>query len=92
MSPWVKPMTVISAWWSSVVDGDMMMAEMDGPTLIRNLRQLAPNLPIIGMTGLSERVNVPPSGDRGALPLLTKPFTAEDILSAVHRELVPKAT
>jgi CheY-like chemotaxis protein len=66
---------------------DMMMPGMDGPTIIRSLRQRTPKLPIIAASG------VPPQGPDGAAAhaavnhFLPKPYSAEALLKAL-RDLV----
>ena len=68
---------------------DMMMPGMDGPALVRAVQQREPRLPILGMTGLAERAG--PKGLEGLdlSELLTKPFTAEVLLVALHHALSP---
>jgi PAS domain S-box-containing protein len=70
---------------------DMMMPGMEGPALVRALRQLEPELPIIGMTGLAERADVK-GVERLRLPkLLIKPFGAVTLLAAVHEALARRS-
>ncbi|MBK8478835.1 MAG: PAS domain S-box protein [Opitutaceae bacterium] len=66
---------------------DMMMPGMDGPALVRALRQLNLRCPILGMTGLSER---PATKEVEALApsvLLSKPLAGPELLAALHRAL-----
>ena len=66
---------------------DMMMAGMDGPKLVKALRQLDAGLPIIGMTGLSERASMK-GMDVLKLPVvLTKPFATVKLLAALSQVL-----
>ena len=66
---------------------DMVMPGMDGPILIRTLRCIAPQLPILGMTGFGERGGLE-KYEALALPaLLIKPFTAEKLLTTLHAVL-----
>jgi PAS domain S-box-containing protein len=67
---------------------DMMMPEMDGPTLVAALRVLDPAVRIVGVTGMSD-----PEGMNGLKTLalsatLTKPFTIGKLLAAI-REALP---
>jgi two-component system, cell cycle sensor histidine kinase and response regulator CckA len=67
----------------AVVVTDMLMPVLDGPTTIRALRKLNPNVRVIGMSGYtSQRMS-------GGMPdlLLQKPFRAPDLLNAIHSML-----
>ena len=55
---------------------DVRMPEMDGGELAATLRQAHPNLPILFMSGF-------PGGSTAAGPLLAKPFTTDQLLSAL---------
>jgi DNA-binding response OmpR family regulator len=60
---------------------------MDGPTLVRLLKQIDPGVRILGMSGLGDQFG-PNSGTPWGLPMfLTKPFTGEKLLVAL-RELL----
>lgn len=66
---------------------DMMMPVMNGPAIVRALRQIDPGLPILGMTGLPERSALK-GFDGLELPcLLTKPFTTEELVRALQQVL-----
>ena len=68
---------------------DMMMPVMNGPAMVAVLRRLAPELPIVGMTGVAERGNVV----EGIAPTqrLVKPFNREELLKLVGRLFVSPA-
>jgi two-component system, cell cycle sensor histidine kinase and response regulator CckA len=66
---------------------DMMMPEMDGPTLVTALRALDPAVRIVGITGMND-----PAGMSGLKMLalaatLANPFTIEKLLTAIHEAL-----
>ena len=65
---------------------DMMMPVMDGPTLARTLGACAPDLPVIGMSGLTTPDEAAEGGARFAA-FLHKPFPADDLLRALDRAL-----
>ena len=70
---------------------DLMMPFMDGVALIRALRTLAPDLPIIASTGLGEKTQL---ADLKALKvgiILHKPYGAETLLRTVHASLHPSS-
>ncbi len=66
---------------------DMMMPVMNGPTMIGRLRSLAPDVAIVGMTGLPERAGVKGLDGLELSSLLTKPFSVDDLLAALDLAL-----
>ncbi len=66
---------------------DMMMPEMDGPSLVRALRHLEPQLPILGMTGVGEKADIKGLETLDLLVLLTKPFNSVTLLGVLHQAL-----
>jgi CheY-like chemotaxis protein len=64
-----------------------MMPGMDGPKLVRALRQLDTRLPILGMTGLVERGAFKGLEGLDSVPLLAKPFEVEKLLVLLHQTL-----
>lgn len=70
-----------------IVVADWMMAPMDGITLTRKIRSdpLSPNqyVPIILMTGFSEKKRVVQARDSGVTEFLVKPFTARDLYKRI---------
>lgn len=74
-----------------VVLTDVVMPFMDGVALVRALRRIEPCARVIATSGLMDD---PDQGAKiselralGVRQFLTKPFTAEDLLFAIHREL-----
>ena len=66
-----------------VVLTDMMMPYMDGPTTIRALQKLNPQVKVIGSSGLSENAKVLLASSAGVKTFLSKPYTAEILLKAI---------
>jgi two-component system, cell cycle sensor histidine kinase and response regulator CckA len=60
---------------------------MDGPTTIRALRQMKPDLKTIMITGLGEDARVAEAKAAGSDLVLSKPFTAEQLLVALKQLL-----
>ena len=73
-----------------VVITDLMMPVMDGPTTIRILRQLDPELPVIGASGMSASEKVGQAMAEGARHFVPKPYTAETLLKILRDVLHPE--
>ena len=70
-----------------LVVSDVVMPEMDGPTLARELRTRIPDLKIIFVSGYAEdafQKNLPEHGQYAFLP---KPFTLKQLVAAVKETL-----
>jgi PAS domain S-box-containing protein len=67
---------------------DMMMPEMDGPTLVAALRVLDPAVKIIGTTGMSDTAGMSGLKALALSAMLAKPFTIEKLFKVV-REALP---
>ncbi len=67
---------------------DMMMPEMDGPTLVAALRVLNPAVRIVGITGMGDPAGLSGMKTLALSATLAKPFTIKEILAAV-REALP---
>jgi two-component system, cell cycle sensor histidine kinase and response regulator CckA len=66
---------------------DISMPLMDGPALIRALRTVSPEVRIIAMSGLMSHVQTEQLETLSVNGFLSKPFTAEALLSAVASAL-----
>jgi len=62
---------------------DMAMPEMDGPAMIKALRSLDPSIKIVGMSGLMNAEQTAELESLNVAAFLTKPFTAEKLLTAI---------
>ena len=62
---------------------DVAMPEMDGLGLVRAVRAARSGLPVILITGRPDLLNWSPFDWRGQYRLFTKPFDAQDLLTAV---------
>jgi DNA-binding NtrC family response regulator len=61
----------------------MSMPDMDGPTMIRQLLAIDPGIRIIGMSGLMNSEQTSELDRLDVSAFLTKPFTAEKLLTAI---------
>lgn len=62
----------------------VMPGEMDGVTLAKKAKAVFPDLPVILMTGYSERLN---TGETAPGELLLKPFSPRNLADAIQRVL-----
>jgi CheY-like chemotaxis protein len=67
---------------------DMAMPGMDGPALVRALRQIEPDIRIMGMSGHGENMGSDSNAPWGLPVFVSKPFTVERLLFAVHELLM----
>ena len=70
---------------------DVMMPGIQGPALAKALRDLAPGVLVVGMTGLAEVMEVSGPQDLGFDALVAKPFTKEALLNVLHRTLTSQS-
>jgi DNA-binding response OmpR family regulator len=63
---------------------DIMMPEMDGLTLAREIRSLNPGIPIIFLTAKSQKDDVIDGFKSGADDYMTKPFSMEELLYRIE--------
>ncbi|MBD2329193.1 CBS domain-containing protein [Alkalinema sp. FACHB-956] len=64
---------------------DIMMPLLDAPTVIRTLVKMNPNVQIITMSGLAANEAIAHARTANVRSFLAKPFTAHDLLSALHQ-------
>ncbi len=70
-----------------LVVSDVVMPEMDGPTLARELRSRNPNLKIIFVSGYAEDAFQKHLPEHGQFAFLPKPFTLKELVAAVKETL-----
>ncbi|MBD1807023.1 PAS domain S-box protein [Microcoleus sp. FACHB-SPT15] len=71
----------------SLVIVDMMMPSMDGPTTIRTLHKINPNVKIIAVSGLISSAQLTDATNAGIQRFLPKPYTARDLLKTINEVL-----
>ncbi|ATC65034.1 hybrid sensor histidine kinase/response regulator [Nibricoccus aquaticus] len=67
---------------------DLMMPHLDGLAAIRAIRRLHPTLPIVAISGLDPAERPQASLDEYKITVLSKPFTHEQLLYALHECLI----
>jgi DNA-binding NtrC family response regulator len=73
-----------------IVVVDIFMPGMDGLDTIERIRQQAPNIPIVAMTGFRFRPSMDFLGlaiQRGATSSVRKPFTPQQLINAINTSL-----
>jgi signal transduction histidine kinase/CheY-like chemotaxis protein len=66
-----------------LVVSDVVMPEMDGPALLKELRKRSPNLKIIFVSGYAEEAFAKSLPDGGQFEFLAKPFTLKQLIAKV---------
>jgi PAS domain S-box-containing protein len=66
---------------------DLTMPRLDGEQTLAELRRVAPELPVVLMSGYSERELSERFADRGLAGFLQKPFTREDVRRRLREAL-----
>ncbi len=74
----------------NVVLTDMMMPVMDGPTTIRTLQQINPDVKVIAISGLSSSDKLTAAAISGVTSFLAKPFSAKELLQTLNSILNTK--
>jgi nitrogen-specific signal transduction histidine kinase/ActR/RegA family two-component response regulator len=70
-----------------LVVSDLIMPQLDGVGMIRELRRIQPDIRVIIVTGLGEENRISEARAAGADDVLNKPFTAEQLLASVKQSL-----
>jgi two-component system cell cycle sensor histidine kinase/response regulator CckA len=70
-----------------LVVSDVMMPEMDGPTLFKELRQRRPDIRVIFVSGYAEDAFQKSLPDAGQFDFLPKPFTLKQLVAQVKQTM-----
>lgn len=73
-----------------LVLSDIMMPGLDGLGLLEHIQSVAPNIPVVLMSGLS-RFEVKEIIQRGAVDFILKPLDLDALLRKIRRDLDPKS-
>jgi two-component system cell cycle sensor histidine kinase/response regulator CckA len=85
----VEAMAVLEKRGGAVdlVVSDVVMPEMDGPTLLKEMRQRNPELKIIFVSGYAEDAFQKHLPEHGQFAFLAKPFTLKQLVAAVKETM-----
>ena len=73
-----------------VIVSDIRMPGMDGISLLEQIKQKVPNLPVIIMTAYSDLDRAVSAFQGGAFEYLSKPFDVDEVVSLVKRAITHK--
>jgi two-component system response regulator AtoC len=71
---------------------DLMMPQRDGMEVLQEIRHIAPNLPVIIVSGAGSTLNVVTAMKSGAVDFLCKPVTHDELRRALSKALDNKTT
>ena len=77
-----------SGQYPEVVVSDIRMPQMDGMTLLNEVHQIAPMIPVIIMTAHSDLDSAVNAYQSGAFEYLPKPFDIDEAVTLVERALI----
>lgn len=83
----VSALKMLSQKNYSLVLCDILMPEMDGFSVLESIQNMKIKTPVIMITGFSTDENAVKSLYKGAIDFIPKPFTFEEIKSAISRGL-----
>jgi DNA-binding response OmpR family regulator len=66
---------------------DIMLPNVDGYTLCKEIRAKHPGLPIIFLTALSETADLVKGFEYGGTDYIKKPFSMEELIARIHNQL-----
>lgn len=66
---------------------DINMPVMDGPTMIREMRVLRPDLPVVAVSGLSEVDHAKEGTGLEGIQVLHKPYSTDDLLEVIKQRI-----
>lgn len=73
-------------WSPDLIISDLVMPEVDGFEILREVKRYEPSIPVIMVSGSDARfLYLQMAGKLGATQTLTKPFTAQQLLDAVEK-------
>ena len=85
-----EALAILRATKVDVLITDLRMPHMDGLTLIREARKVAPDLPVVIITAVPSQSSAIDAIDLGVSGYLPKPFELPRVLDTVARALGPK--
>ncbi len=75
-----------------LVVSDVVMPEMDGPTLYKELRERNPDLKVVFVSGYAEEAFAKSLPEGGQFAFLSKPFTLKQLVATVKETIAGQST
>ncbi|GAB6053228.1 sigma-54 dependent transcriptional regulator [Magnetospira thiophila] len=82
-----KALAQITSDWPGIVVSDIKMPEMDGLSFMKKAQEIAPNLPVVLITGHGDIATAVQAIRDGAYDFIEKPFPADLLIDAVNRAM-----
>ncbi len=82
-----KALELLNADWPGIVVSDLVMPEMDGISLLGEIKKIDPDLPVVLITGKGEVPVAVKAIQEGAYDFLEKPFNTDSFMDVVRRAL-----
>ncbi len=82
-----KALKLLSDQWPGIVVSDIIMPEMDGITLLKKIKKMDPDLPVVLITGQGDIPMAVRAIQEGAYDFLEKPFETSRFLDVVNRAM-----
>lgn len=83
----VHALDILSDSWPGIVVSDILMPEMDGITLLKKIKEMDPDLPVVLITGQGDIPMAVQAMRVGAYDFLEKPFETSKFLDTVNRAI-----
>jgi len=82
-----EALALIRTYQYVIIITDLMMPVMDGMTLIREIKKIDPDYPVIVLTAFGSIESAVEAVREGAIDFITKPFEEEKILLTIERSM-----
>ena len=82
-----EALKLLQTYHYSMVITDLKMPEMDGMTLLREIKKIDPDYPVIVLTAFGSIESAVEAIKEGALDYISKPFEEEKIIITVQRSI-----
>ncbi|MDH5762248.1 MAG: sigma-54 dependent transcriptional regulator [Nitrospinota bacterium] len=82
-----EALNLLNPQWPGIVVSDIIMPEMDGLTLLKKVKEMDPDLPVVLITGQGDIPMAVKAIQQGAYDFLEKPFETSKFIDVVKRAM-----